>query len=167
MWKSPRGTALNKSAVALGVLLFAASPAVAETPSVVCGTVTDATAGLLPGVAVSFERDGAPPLNAVTNSTGDYFFAAVAPGTYRAVFWQDGFKKTVRIGLLITPGFELRVDQRMAAASPPEIMVQWPAPPTVAYDRPTRTGSTFIKDIVTTVPTGRPAALRPCKIEKF
>jgi hypothetical protein len=164
MWKSPRAMALSRSLAALGLLLFAASPAVAQGTAVVCGTVTDASGGVVPGVAVSVERDAASPLKAVTDGTGDYVFAAVEPGTYRVVFFQEGFKKTVRLGVLVNAGREFRVDQRMEVGSP--VTFDEPpqgALPTVAYDRPTRTGSTFTKNIVTAVPTGRP---RPCKIEK-
>jgi len=128
----------------------------------------------MPGVSVTLQRAAAPPvtLNAVTDKDGDYVFTNVPLGTYTVTFWQDGFKKTVRNGLLLTAGFWPRVDQRMEVASPPEIMVQSPAPPSVAYDRPARTGSSFTKDIVTAIPTvrtvqtGQPLPYRPCKIEK-
>jgi len=77
----------------------------------------------------------------------------------------------VRNGIILTAGFWPRVDQRMEVGNYQE-PVGSPAPPSVAYDRPARTGSSFTKDIVTAIPTvrtvqtGQPVPYRPCKIEK-
>lgn len=147
--------ARSKSLGALAVLCVlcrAASPAAAQMTGAIYGTVTDATSGVMSGVAVSLQRDAAPAQKAVTDSKGGYFFADVPTGTYRVTFWQEGFKIAVRNSVIVTTGFQARVDQRMAVATP-EAYIGSPAPPSVAYDRVSHTGSTFTKDILERVPT--------------
>jgi hypothetical protein len=162
MWKSRRATALSRSALVLGAVLFGASTAAAQTTAVVCGKVTDSTAGVMPGVTVTLERDGVTPARTVTRNDGEYLFIDVAAGTYRLSFTLDGFKKTVRIGLLINAGHEFRADQRMEVSpadsyAPPAISAS------VAYDRPmTAVGTTF----TVTRTDGSPVVVRPCGVSR-
>jgi hypothetical protein len=111
------------SLLAAGFVLIVSASASAQTPAVICGTVTDATGGLMPGVSVSLTpaRDtGILPAAATTDPKGNYLFPSVSIGTYTLSFELEGFKKSVRANVVITTGFELRADQRMEVGLPVE-----------------------------------------------
>lgn len=165
MWKSPRATALSSGVCVTAFVLGAAVLASAQGTAVICGTVTDASGGLMPGTTVTLKGPAAQPLPAATTvvgKDGEYLFANIVPGTYSLTFDLEGFKHVVRLGVTLTPNFSARVDQRMELGSPAEY-VEFPVPPSVAYDRQKiSTGSTFTK----TISSGPPVPVRPCKIEK-
>ena len=166
MWKSRRATAPSSGALVATFVLIAASVASAQGTGVICGTVTDVAGGLMPGVTVTLKGPTAEKTAKVVSTDGDYAFAGLIPGTYSLTFDLEGFKRAVTTNLAISAGSEFRRDMRMELGMPAESVEFLSA--SVAYDRPKPVvGSTFIKDIVTTVSTARPAPPRPCKIEKF
>lgn len=111
------------SLFAIGLVLLAAASPSAQTPAIICGTVTDSTGGVMPGVAVTLTstRDtGILPAAATTDPKGNYLFPSVSIGTYTLQFDLDGFKRAVRPNIIITTGFEARADQRMEPGLPAE-----------------------------------------------
>jgi hypothetical protein len=128
------------SLLAAGFVLISSASAWAQTPAVICGTVTDATGGIMPGVAVTLApmRDtGILPAAATTDSKGNYLFPSVSIGTYTLSFTLEGFKKAVRPNITMATGFEARVDQRMELGLPAEDVYISALAPVGYLSRPT------------------------------
>jgi hypothetical protein len=100
------------------LLLVGAASAFGQEPGMICGTTTDSGGTVLAGVTVTLARGSETPAQATTDSAGKYLFANVSVGTYRLSFELDGFKKTVRANVVITPGFERRIDQGLERGLP-------------------------------------------------
>ena len=142
-------------ALVLGILLASTEAANAQAIGSIFGKVTDSTGGVMPGVTVTVAGTGLQrPLVAVTGTTGTYQFPNVPIGTYSVMFELDGFKKTVRNGIIITSGFSAPVDQRMEVGNKTEEVTVSAAPPVVDTKKVT-TGSTFTKDILENIPSAR------------
>ena len=77
------------------VLVFAVgvfAPGVASSQdATIAGTVTDATGGILPGVAVEARDAAGTAQVTVTDGTGQFTFSGLAPGTYDVMFTLSGF----------------------------------------------------------------------------
>ena len=77
------------------VLVFAVgvfAPGVASAQdATIAGTVTDATGGILPGVAVEARDAAGTAQVTVTDGTGQFTFSGLAPGTYDVLFTLSGF----------------------------------------------------------------------------
>ena len=75
--------------------------------SAIGGTVTDTTAGVLPGVTVEARS---PDIiegvrTAVTDGNGQFLIIALEPGTYDVVFTLPGFNTLIREGIELSVGF--------------------------------------------------------------
>ena len=72
------------------VLVFAVgvfAPGVASSQdATIAGTVTDATGGILPGVAVEARDAAGTAQVTVTDGTGQFTFSGLTPGTYDVTF---------------------------------------------------------------------------------
>jgi hypothetical protein len=77
------------------------------------GTVSDPSGGRLPGVAVSVTASGRPVTDAVTDASGRYHIAGVAPGTYEVTFSLTGFRPVQRSGVTVSAGLESVLDATM------------------------------------------------------
>jgi hypothetical protein len=76
---------ITSSTAAVLLLLLAQTPAWAQNPGSIAGTVEDDTGGVLPGVAVSVAVAGAPPIaDTVTDASGAYRFDKVPAGAAAA-----------------------------------------------------------------------------------
>jgi outer membrane receptor protein involved in Fe transport len=68
----------------------------------IVGRVTDPTGAVLANVTVSLINQATSVARETkTNSSGDYTFVEVAPGTYTAEFEQSGFKKIVQKDVIV------------------------------------------------------------------
>ena len=68
------------------------APGVASAQdATIAGTVTDATGGILPGVAVEARDAAGTAQGTVTDGTGQFTFSGLAPGTYDVLFTLSGF----------------------------------------------------------------------------
>ena len=68
------------------------APGVASAQdATIAGTVTDATGGILPGVAVEARDAAGTAQGTVTDGTGQFTFSGLAPGTYDVTFTRPGF----------------------------------------------------------------------------
>jgi hypothetical protein len=147
------------------LLLVGGVSVYAQTPGMVCGTATDSAGAVLAGVTVTLAHDAETPATTTTDSTGNYLFPKVSIGKYTLSFTLEGFKKSVRPGLIITSGFELRIDQHLE----PSLMqsdAQSPQNPPFAPvgSDPPRRQVTFTKTIVATtiVKNPDPPPAHPC-----
>ena len=94
------------------------------------GTIRDQAGAIIPGVEVSLINEATNAgRNTITNETGEFVFAAVAPGTYKMHIMMAGFKTFDRAGINIgTQQFiTLDVDLQVGATSD-EISVVADAP---------------------------------------
>src|SRR5438093_11781767 len=93
--------------IVLIFLLFAASGATAQiTAATVSGSIKDATGGVLPGVDVVVRNlETGVASSAVTDASGAFTIAGLAPGRYEARATLTGLKAEVRT-------FELAVAQQ-------------------------------------------------------
>jgi hypothetical protein len=100
-------------------LLAAVTIANAQTRSSVTGTITDASAGVLPGVTVTL---ASPDLvggaqTTTTASDGSYRFSDLPPGTYSVSAQLTGFQTTRRTEMRVLFGTTLTVDLTMSVGS--------------------------------------------------
>jgi type IV secretory pathway protease TraF len=137
---------LHRVGVNLAALLvIGATSAYAQTPGMICGTVTLASGAHVVGVTVTLARtpstshsSGAetPSVTATTDAKGGYLFSNVPMATYSLTFELPGFRMGLVPKLVVTDGFEARADQQLVDATMKE-------------------SATFTKDpgIVSNVPT--------------
>jgi hypothetical protein len=85
------------------VALTAAAQAQILTGSVI-GTVKDETGASLPGVTVTVELAGRPPVTGVTSATGEYRFTGLEAGSYTVTVTLTGFSTYKEEGLLVSLG---------------------------------------------------------------
>jgi hypothetical protein len=78
------------------------------------GNVTDPSGAAIAGAKVRLERIDPPLAREIfSDQRGEYMAQEVPPGEYRIVISAQGFEKTVRTGIAISPGQSLRVDQAL------------------------------------------------------
>jgi Carboxypeptidase regulatory-like domain len=131
-----------------GLVLIGATSAYAQTPGMICGTVTLPSGAKMVGVTVTLARTSStsgssraetPSATATTDSKGGYLFSNVPVATYSLTFELPGFRTVVLPKLVVTDGFEARADPQLVDAT----MKEW---------------GTFTKDvdIVSNVQTAAP-----------
>ncbi|HEX8816068.1 MAG TPA: TonB-dependent receptor [Terriglobales bacterium] len=77
--------------------LFPSSSFAQSTSGRIIGRVTDPTGAVLAGVTVNLTDENTGVVrDTQTNTSGDYTFVEVKPGTYTVEFSQQGFKKNVQ-----------------------------------------------------------------------
>lgn len=80
----------------------------------VSGTVTDTTGGVLPNVKVTLTNERTNETKPrTTDQDGTYSFSQVAPGSYRVEAEVQGFKKSVRLAVVVNVQQTTLVDIRM------------------------------------------------------
>ncbi|MBI4463423.1 MAG: carboxypeptidase regulatory-like domain-containing protein, partial [Acidobacteria bacterium] len=97
----------------VGVLVFLCGEiAFAQTTTgTISGTVKDSTGGVLPAAkVVIMNEDTGITRRVVTNTAGYYSAPALALGKYSVTASQEGFRTTVRQGIVLTVGREAIVD---------------------------------------------------------
>src|SRR6516225_260550 len=113
------------SLFALVVLAFSTLLRAQDTASIT-GTVTDPTGAAVAGANVILSSpDRGVNRTAVTNSSGDYLFAVVAPGTYDLAVEGAGFKRYEAKGVILRVATKSRVDVALeVGATSSEITVE-------------------------------------------
>ncbi len=87
----------RRCALALTCLLLCLPALAQSTGGRILGRVADPSGAVLAGVNVTLTNQATgASRTAQTNSSGDYVFVEVQPGTYQASFEQAGFKKNIR-----------------------------------------------------------------------
>jgi hypothetical protein len=103
-------------AVAIAAIALAAFPgrAAAQTTSTIAGTVTDASGGLLPGVAITARHAETGLVRSiVSDAAGRYAFALLPVGSWELRAELAGFKPLVRPHVVTTVGERVVVDLRL------------------------------------------------------
>jgi hypothetical protein len=124
---------LRTLSTALVAWLFVSSASIgaAQTDSArVMGAVTDASGGALPGVTVTVSARNMRPTSVVTDDTGRYLTAWLAPGAYTITFVLSGFETRTVNNVQLGPAQTVVLDQQLSLASLTEtVEVTAPAPP--------------------------------------
>src|ERR1700682_3967085 len=115
--RSP-SSATTLAAVAVAIFVICSAIASAQSASgSVRGEVTDGSGGVLPGVTVVATAASDRVLaTTVTDGAGGYLFKALPAGPVDLRFQLEGFADVV-VGLVIQPGSESRVVERLRLAS--------------------------------------------------
>jgi hypothetical protein len=93
------------------VLVFSASVAAQETRGTIIGHVLDEQGGAMPGVSVVITNvDTNVSTTLTTNSTGYYQAPLLLPGNYRVTAELQGFKTSVRSGIILSVAQQATVD---------------------------------------------------------
>src|SRR5579883_18222 len=81
--------------------LLAVAPAPAQTTGTITGTVTDASAAVIPGVkVVAASKTTGERRETSTNQTGQYAIPFLTPGDYEVQFSINGFTSMTRTATL-------------------------------------------------------------------
>jgi hypothetical protein len=140
-------------AAVLGVL---PGVAVAQTRSVIVGTVTDSSQGALPGVTITVSSPAmvGGALSTTTGSEGSYVVRDLSPGVYEVVAELSGFKTVRRQGIQLSFATTLTVDVLLEVGPMSETVTVVGDPPTV--DVTTAAAATSLDGkLVENVPTAR------------
>ena len=96
--------------LSLCLVVFAVTPAAAQTSANLTGTVVDTSGGALPGVALSLRNTGTGLTRAATSTPdGRFVFAGIPAGTYDLRAELSGFRPAVRRGLAVSVAQSLTV----------------------------------------------------------
>src|SRR6267142_3602124 len=107
------------STIALVLMVSTAAFGQQSLRGTIGGSVRDDTKAALPGVTVAIESTAlqVPQIRRVTEERGEYQFIDLPSGTYRVTFELSGFTTMVREGIVLTTGFNARVDAVMKVAA--------------------------------------------------
>ena len=127
---------LVRRAAVVAAILFAPLSAYAQTVSsttgTINGTVADSTKAVLPGVTVTLSGPtvmGSPSV--VTDASGAFRVASLAPGEYRLAFELAGFGPVTRSGIQVSLGFTATVNIEMTPGAVAETVTVSGASPVV------------------------------------
>ena len=113
---SLRSSAALIRSIIIASLLFAPSFALAQTASVISGTVKDSSSGVLPGVSVKITNETTnTSADIITNPDGTYTSETLAPGPYRVSVSLDGFE-TVDKRVVVAAGQPVTNDVTLSPA---------------------------------------------------
>jgi len=109
--------------IALFLLFFAAQPRLAAQTSsagVVLGTVTDASGGVVPNVAVTLTNVATNiSTRQTTNGRGQYLFPQVSPGNYSLTFKAPGFRTATiqNVAVEVNKSFTANMQMQVGAVN--------------------------------------------------
>src|SRR2546421_5659787 len=109
----------------LTTALFGSGPALGQTAStgIVLGTVTDPAGGVVPGTKVELTNTSTNETKSMdSNSTGQYVFPNVVPGTYTLKFTKEGFATTVIGNIKVDVSKSYTYDVRLEISSSKQIV---------------------------------------------
>src|SRR6266487_2353086 len=137
--------------------VLAAAPAHAQVQTgSITGSVTDTSNAVLPGVNVTLTGDrliGGSETQ-VTDTTGNYRFDRLPPGSYGVKFELQGFKGILREGILVNAAFVATVNVKLEVGNMSESITVTGESPTV--DTKSNVQQTVMnQEILEGVPTGR------------
>jgi hypothetical protein len=120
--------------VSLAWLLTLSATLAAAQPqqSRLMGLVTDGSGGSLPGVTVTVRSGSTAATSVVSDATGRYLTAWIAPGTYTVTFVLSGFETRTVSNIPLGAGETVVLDQQLPIASVSEtveVVAEAPKPP--------------------------------------
>ena len=105
---------------AAGMMLFScAIPALAQVATGdILGSVKDTSGAIIAGAAVRLENTGTHEVrNFTTNSSGEYTFSALQPGTYAVTVVSPSFKTFKTSNVVVAASDRVRIDAALQAGS--------------------------------------------------
>src|SRR5439155_16054541 len=113
---------IQRNLLAILSLVLAATPAFAQSfQGGLRGAIHDPGGAIVPGVEVSLVNEATNvPRNTVSNETGEFAFASVAPGTYKLHVVMPGFKTFDRAGINIGTQQFITLDVNIEVGAPSE-----------------------------------------------
>ncbi len=121
----------------------------------ITGRVSDNSAALIPGVAVTLTSTSVMgERNSVTDERGAYRFDQLPLGTYTLKFELPGFATLIREGIQITAGFTANINVTLSVASVAETVTVTGQSPVVDTQSST-VAVNLTPEILTNLPTGR------------
>ena len=141
--------------IVLGVVLAAPRPLMAQAANgTLLGSVKDESGSAVPGATVTaVEVRTGISRTAVSNATGNYSFANLAPGLYRIEGELAGFKKFVRESVEVNVNTTVRVDIRLSIGALSESVTVAAETPVLQTDR-TDTGRIIEGSQIAEMPLG-------------
>ena len=143
---------------ALALLLFLSTTAFGQQTlrGSIAGTVSDDTGAAMPGVTVTVTSPAlqVDQILRVSNERGEYQVIDLPSGTYRVAYDLPGFATLVREGLVLTTGFNARVDVSLKVATLAETVTVTGESPLVDVTS-TAGGTTVSQDLIAAVPGNR------------
>jgi hypothetical protein len=127
----------KKLLLALAAILIPAGLAFGQAVNAnLLGTVTDATDAAVPQATVTItEIATGISKTAQTNSSGNFDFEAIQPGTYRVTAEQAGFKKAISDHVSVLVNTTVRIDLTLTAGAVTESVTVTEAPAALKTDR--------------------------------
>jgi len=106
---------LRKIFVLLSFALLTASAAFSQAVNgTIVGTVSDASGAVIAGAKITLTEVNTRIVhNGVTNSSGEYLFPDLPPGTYSVEAEMAGFKKEIKTGTVLEENNSPRVDLKL------------------------------------------------------
>lgn len=145
--------------VTVGFVAMISAPAFAQsvgaTTGAINGKVSDASGGVMPGVAVTIASPSMQGVRTgVTNEEGVYRFPAIPPGDYKITYELAGFSTVVREGIRVGLGFTATVNTELKLASLTETVVVSGQSPVVDITS-TKTATNFDAKELASIPNAR------------
>src|SRR5256885_4246544 len=116
--------AVRPLAVALVLLLNAASTFGQSSTGTIVGTIRDSSGAVLPGVTVTIRNEGTNATrDVVTGASGDYSAPLLPPGNYELTADLAGFGKKVAKNIKLEVNQTIRMEFTLGVASLQEAVV--------------------------------------------
>jgi hypothetical protein len=119
----------------------------------ITGVISDEQGGVLPGVLITVQGTDAT-LTFTTDTTGEFRFLNVAPGTYKVTVALPGFTTVVRDNVVVAVGRNVELPMTLKIASVAETVTVTGASP-IVDTKATGTSTNFTADELTKIPTSR------------
>ena len=141
--------------LALGAVAEGFGQTVSTTTGAINGKITDASAGVMPGVTVSITSPSMQGTRTdVTGADGVYRFSAIPPGDYTVKYELAGFETIIRTGLRVGLGFTATVNIELKVASLTESVTVSGQSPVVDVAT-TKTSTNFDAQQLASLPNAR------------
>ncbi len=146
---------LRKIFVLLSLVLLFCSAAFSQLVSgTIVGTVTDSSGAVIAGVKITLTEENTKVIhNGTTNSSGEYAFPDLQPGTYDVAAEMSGFKREVKTGTVLEVNTSPRVDLKLQTGDVNQTIEVSATAATLQTDR-TDTGRTMDSQLVEELPLG-------------
>ena len=120
------------------------------------GRVTDESGAALPGLTVTGRSPSLqlPTVSVVTDGEGNYQLKSLPPGTYGLRYELSGFQTALREGIIVTAGFDARVDVLVKVGSLEETVTVSGQSPVIDVTT-TTISSNLSHDLLDSIPTSR------------
>ena len=145
---------MKKSLIVLSLLLLAVTVTAQVRTGTIYGKVTDTEGNPLPGVSIMLTSAQIGALTTVSGPTGIYRFLSLSPYTYDLTAELTGFKKEIRVGIIVQIGSNAEINLVLEIGTLEEqvtVVAQTP----VVDTKKTTVGANVDKEAMQSLPTAR------------